>query len=150
MTRAEKAKELFLQGYNCSQSVAIAFADLLELDENTIAKMTSGFGGGIGRMRETCGSVSGMVFVWSTLYGYDDTSNFDAKKKLYEEIQSLCQAFIDENGSMVCRELLGLNQKGESAPTPEKRTNEYYKKRPCAELVECSAKILENAINNKK
>ena len=149
MTRGDKAKELFQNGYNCSQAVAIAYSDLLKMDESQIAKMTAGFGGGIGRMRETCGAVSGMTFVWSTLFASENPNNFEAKKQLYAEIQALCKAYINENGSIICRELLGLSQKGESNPTPEQRTQQYYKKRPCAELVKCAGDIIENAIKTK-
>lgn len=149
MSRSEKAKEYFLNGYNCSQAVAMAFADLIGLDEKQVAKMVSGFGGGFGRMREVCGSVSGMVFIASSLYGYDDATDNIAKRDLYAEIQCLCNKFIDENGSMICKKLLGLTESEPKNPTPEARTKEYYKKRPCAELVECSAKILEQYINEK-
>lgn len=149
MTRAEKAKQYFLDGYNCSQAVALAFADLIGMDENQIAKMTSGFGGGMGRMREVCGSISGAVFVMSCLYGYSDCKANEDKKNLYTDIQAVCKEFEKENGSIVCRELLGLDQKGASSPTPQARTESYYKKRPCVELVACSAEILDNFINNK-
>lgn len=149
MTRAERAKQYFLDGYNCSQAVALAFADLIDLNENQIAKLTSGFGGGMGRMREVCGSISGATFVISCLRGYDDPKAFDEKTKLYSDIQTVCNKFKDENGSIVCRELLGLSD-GASSPTPEKRTDSYYKKRPCAELVECSAQILDDFLKNNK
>lgn len=147
--RGDKAKELFLQGYNCSQSVALAFADILNIDEKQIALMVSGFGGGMGRMREVCGSVSGAVFVLSCLYGYDTPGDFEGKKQLYAYIQDFCKAFENENGSIVCRELLNLKEKGADSPVPEKRTTEYYQKRPCSELVKSSADILEQIIIEK-
>lgn len=149
MTRAEKAKQYFLDGYNCSQAVAMAFADLTDMEEEQIARLTSGFGGGMGRMREVCGSISGAVFVMSCLRGYSDPKSFDEKKNLYADIQAVCNKFKNENGSIVCRELLSLGN-GASAPTPEKRTEGYYKKRPCAELVECSAQILDDFLKNNK
>lgn len=148
MNRGDKAKEYFLEGYNCCQAVALAFSDMLDMDEKQIARLTSGFGGGIGRMREVCGSVSGAVFVISSLYGYDDPNEFDGKKALYSAIQEFCNSFREENGSIICKELLGLD--GASIPTPEKRNEGYYKKRPCAELVECSAQILEDFIKNRQ
>lgn len=148
MNRGERAKAYFLEGYNCAQAVALAFSDMLDMDEKQIARLTSGFGGGIGRMREVCGSVSGAVFVISSIYGYDDPKEFEDKKNLYSDIQKFCNSFKNENGSIICKELLGLD--GASIPTPDKRNDSYYKKRPCAELVECSAQILEDFIKNKQ
>ena len=147
--RAERAEALFRSGYNCSQAVAMAFSDLINTDEKTVARLTSGFGGGVGRMREVCGCILGMTFVMSALYGYDDTSDAKAKAALYGEIQGIAEKFRDENGSIVCRELLGLSPKDIPSPTPEKRTQEFYKKRPCAELVYISARNLEEYINNR-
>lgn len=149
MTRADKAKEYFLNGYNCAQAVAMAFADLMEMDIYTAARLTSGFGGGMARMREVCGSISGLTFVMSSLYGYGDASETDSKKKLYGEIQQLAEEFRAQNGSIVCRELLGLSIKGADSPEPAPRTQVYYKKRPCHELVWCSADILERYINRR-
>lgn len=150
MTRADKAKEYFLSGYNCAQAVSMAFADLMQMDVYTAARLTSGFGGGLARMREVCGSVSGMAFVMSSLYGYGDAAETESKKRLYGEIQQLADTFKAQNGSVVCRELLGLNKPGADNPTPEPRTAQYYKKRPCHELVWSSADILERYINNKE
>lgn len=147
--RGDKAKELFLQGYNCAQAVALAYDDMLDIPFEQIARMISGFGGGIGRMREVCGSVSGAVFVISSLYGYTDPKDFDTKKELYSDIQEFCREFQKENGSIVCRELLGLESNASDSPVPEQRTDSYYKKRPCAELVKSSADILEKFINKK-
>lgn len=149
-SRAEKAKELFLQGYNCSQSVAMAFSDLLNMDEKQTARLVSGFGGGFGRMREVCGAFSGLTFVMSALYGYEESKDFDSKKRLYSEIQYLAEKCKEENGSIVCKELLGLEPNSKISPVPEKRSNTYYKKRPCAEIVETCTKILEDYINNKQ
>lgn len=146
MSRDEKAREYFLEGYNCAQAVALAFCDLIDMDEKQAAILTSGYGGGTGRMREVCGSVSGAVFIISALYGYNDPKEFDEKKQLYAYIQEFCGAFKGENGSIICRELLMLD--GASAPTPEKRSEGYYKKRPCADIVASSAKILEEFIKN--
>ena len=150
MTRAERAKAYFMEGYNCSQAVAMAFSDLMGMSEQTVAKLTSGFGGGVGRMREVCGSITGMTFVMSALYGYDDSGDARGKQKIYAEVQKLSEKFREENGSIVCRELLGLSAKEVSPPIPDQRTNQYYRKRPCAELVECSAEILEDYINERQ
>lgn len=149
MTRGDKAKEYFLSGYNCAQAVALAFGDMIGMNSDTIARLTSGYGGGIGRMREVCGSVIGAAFVLSVLKGYSDPSDNDSKKALYEIIQKVGNEFKNQNGSVVCRELLGLESKGFDSPTPSERTPKYYKKRPCHELVKCSADILEQVLNEK-
>lgn len=146
MSKGEEARKYFEQGYNCSQAVALAFADEIGMDKDTIARLTGGFGGGMGRMREVCGTVSGTVFVMSALYGSSDPNDRETKAKLYSDIQQVAGEFKAENGSVVCRELLGLSQGGFDSPTPEKRTDKYYKKRPCSELVKISADLLENFI----
>lgn len=146
MNKGKKAQSLFKQGYNCSQSVAIAFEEELGMERNMIAKLVSGFGGGIGRMREVCGCVSGMVFVISSLYGYSDPTDFDSKKALYQRINQVTNAFKEINGSIICKELLGLDKK--DGIVPEKRTDDYYKKRPCSELCKIAGDILENYIIN--
>ena len=143
--RVEKAVELFGKGYNCSQAVAIAFEDLHGISRGTIARLSSSFGGGMGRLREVCGSVSGMFMVAGLLYGYDDPKAKEEKADHYARIQKLAEDFSTENGSIVCRELLGLTEKKQE-PTPEARTAEYYKKRPCKELVGMAAEIMENYI----
>ena len=146
MNKGEKARYLFKQGYNCSQSVAIAFEEELGMERDMIAKIVSGFGGGMGRMREVCGCVSGMVFVISSLYGYSDPTDFDSKKVLYQRINQVANAFKEINGSIICKELLGLDKK--DGIVPEKRTDAYYKKRPCSELCKIAGDILENYIMN--
>ena len=150
MTRKEKAMQSFLDGYNCSQCMILAFEDVIkehsEIDIDMALKIASPFGGGMGRLREVCGSVSGMFMVFGFLKGYSDPSNYNEKKELYAHIQELGRRFEEENGSIVCRELLGLNTKHDSA-TPEKRTDNYYKKRPCAELVGSATDILEQYLN---
>lgn len=144
--KGQIAKKNFEKGYNCSQSVLLAFAADLGLEENTAAMISSSFGGGLGRMREVCGAVSGCAMVLGLKYGYDDPKNNEAKKELYKKVQELAVLFIEENGSIICRELLGLSQKGASSPEPEKRTESYYKKRPCAALVEYAADLLDEFI----
>lgn len=149
MTRAEKAKSCFLSGYNCAQAVAVAFSDLVDMDEKTVARAVSGFGGGMGRLREVCGAFSGAVFVLSVLYGYEDEKAFEAKKQLYSDIQNFAEQCRNENGSIICKELLGLDKDKPCSPTPQKRTQEYYKKRPCAEIVYTCAEQLDEFIKNK-
>lgn len=142
---AKKAVDLFKEGYNCSQAVFLAFEDKLHIDRNVALKLSSSFGGGMGRLREVCGAVSGMFLVAGVLYGYDDPKDYDKKKEHYARIQQLAKEFEELNGSIVCRELLGLGTEKEG-PTPDKRTDEYYKKRPCAELVGMAAAIMEQYI----
>ncbi len=148
--RARKARELFKDGgFNCAQAVFLAFADKLPFDETTAARVSSSFGGGMGRLREVCGAVSGMFLTLGTLYGADDPKDAELKAAQYRDIQELAQKFRDENGSIVCRELLGLAEKT-SEPTPEKRTSEYYRKRPCAEIVACAAELIGKYIEERE
>ena len=142
MTRKEKAMQSFLDGYNCSQCMILAFEDLLTIDLNTALKIASPFGGGMGRLREVCGSVSGMFMVLGYIKGYDDSNDYDGKKELYEHIQELARRYEEANGSIICRDLLGLQVKKQEA-APEQRTEEYYKNRPCAMKIGSAAEILE-------
>ena len=139
------AEENFLRGYNCTQAVVLAFSDLHGMDEKTAARLSSSFGAGMGRLREVCGTVSGMFLVAGMLYGYEEPKDYQGKKEHYERIQQLARAFEEQNGSIVCRELLGLNKKKDE-PAPEQRTEEYYKKRPCGKLVHMAAAIMEEYI----
>lgn len=145
MNKGEMAYQNFLSGYNCTQSIAVAFAEELELDKNTAARLSSGFGGGMGRMREVCGTFSGIVFVLSALYGYSEPKDLTTKKELYEKIRAFAEKFREDNGSIICRVLLGLEKPEESA-IPEARTQEYYQKRPCPELCRYAANLLEEFI----
>lgn len=146
MTKGDLAYENFLKGYNCTQAVTAAFAEELGLDEDTAARISSGFGGGMGRLREVCGTFSGIVMVVSALYGYSEPKDLAAKKELYAKIQALAEQFKHDNGSIVCRELLGL-PKAEGVPEPEARTPEYYQKRPCPELCRYAGNLLEKFIS---
>ena len=150
--RGQRALQNFMDGYNCSQSVALAFADLIDMDESLLLRALSSFGGGLGRMREVCGTVSGMSFVAGALYGYDvpGAAGQEAKSAHYARIQELAGAFQAVNGSIICRELLGLDYPGADRPTQELRTAEYYKKRPCGQLAALAATILEDYIENHK
>lgn len=143
MTRKEKAMQSFLDGYNCSQCMMLAFEDLLTIDIDTALKIASPFGGGMGRLREVCGSVSGMFMVLGFLKGYSTPGDYEGKKELYEHIQELARRYEEANGSIICRDLLGLSIQREEA-TPEQRTPDYYKKRPCAEKIGSAAEILDS------
>lgn len=147
--KGDKAYENFLLGYNCTQAVAVTFAEELGLDKETAARLSSGFGGGMGRLREVCGTFSGVIFVLSSLYGYSDPKDTATKKELYEKIRALAAKFREDNGSIICRELLGLDKPEDSA-TPEVRTPEYYKKRPCPELCRYAANLLEEYIRENR
>lgn len=137
---ADKARALFYQGFNCSQSVAGAFAEELGLTQEQAMRMVSGFGAGFGRMREVCGTFSGVTFVISTLYGSADPGR---KSEIYAIIQQLAGEFIARSGgSIVCKDLLGL-KKAEGDPVASQRTAEYYQKRPCPELVAMAAELTE-------
>ena len=142
--RADCARQNFMDGYNCSQSVVMAFADLVEaagLDVSAVCRLASPFGGGMGRLREVCGCVSGSLMVLGLVSGYADPTDYAAKRELYAEVQELAAESRRENGSIVCRELLGLG-KGPDDPTPERRSDAYYRKRPCPELCATAARIL--------
>ena len=144
MDRELQAIQYFMEGYNCAQAVILAFSDTIGLDKATCAKLSSSFGGGMGRMREVCGAVSGMLMVAGLLYGYEDPGEQDAaKKEHYALVQELCAKFKEEAGSIICREIL---ENPPSDPNPTPRTAEYYKTRPCARLVMLAAQILDDYI----
>ena len=147
MSRAERAKEYFKNGYNCSQAVVLAFADLMGLDETTLLKIAQPFGGGLGRLRLTCGAISGMALVVGALKA---DPSLGGKKNTYAIVQTLCEKFKQECGSLLCGELLaGANVKTEIGGEAEARTAEYYKKRPCADIVYLAASILEEYLQNE-
>lgn len=152
--RVLKAGRLFKEGgYNCCQAVVLAYCDLFGLDEKTAASLSSGFGGGMGRMREVCGSVSGMVMLSGMLSPADNPADKAGRTANYALVQEVAGEFRRINGSIICRELLGLDKKpaeGQAtveSPVPSDRTAEYYKKRPCEELVKISARIIGERIN---
>ncbi len=144
---SELAMENFKEGYNCSQSVFLAFRDMYGMDSDTALKISSSFGGGMGRLREVCGAVTGMFMVAGMLYGYTDPQDQQAKTEHYERIQELAREFKERNHSIICRELLGLED-GADSPVPEIRSKEYYNTRPCVELVGIAAQIMEEYINH--
>ena len=137
------AGELFLEGCNCSQAVFLAFSDMTGIDRKLAARISSPFGGGMGRMREVCGAVSGMFMVLGTLYGYDETADDIRKKQLYHEVQALAARFREECCSIICREIL---KNPSSDPNPTPRTAEFYKQRPCARMVVTAARLLDEFI----
>lgn len=147
--RVEKAKKLFKEdGFNCCQAVVLAYNDIFGLDDKTAASVASGFGGGMGRMREVCGSVSGMTILAGMISPADDPSNKSGRTANYALVQEMAERFKEINGSILCKELLGLVPMGSASnapkesPEPSDRTAEYYKKRPCEELVGISARIV--------
>ena len=141
----EKARENFLKGYNCAQAVLVAFCDRTGLDEETSARLAAGFGGGFARNREVCGAVSGAVQVLGTAFGNTDPGDQEGKKKTYEVVNVFLDRFREENGSIICRELLAGVQTTQGK-IPEQRSQEYYKKRPCKEIVAIAAILVEETL----
>lgn len=143
--RAERAMGIFKEGYNCCQSVALAFEDVIKertgMDHAQIMAVTSGFGGGFGRMREVCGCVSGMTFMAGVI-SPAPAEPHEARMANYKLVQELADAFRESNGSIVCRDLLGIRTGQKESPMPSERTEHYYKARPCAQLVANAAEIV--------
>lgn len=159
--RARRARQNFLDGYNCCQAVLLAFSDIFGQDEETIATIASGFGGGMARMREVCGTVSAMGMAAGFISPAIHPEKMEERTANYALVQELAGEFRKENGSIVCRELLGLDRKsmneasGNSgnrteSPRPSDRTEEYYRKRPCPDLVACSARIIAEKLAGKR
>lgn len=149
MSRADAAKEYFMKGYACAQAVLLAFSDVTGLDAETALKISLPFGGGMGRLRLTCGTVSGAVMVLGTVFSKAEI-NPENKKEVYAAVQEFSGRFKAENGSVVCGELLtGAHLKADTASVPEARGAEYYRKRPCPELVYSAAKILEEYLEER-
>lgn len=144
-SRVEDAVKLFKSGYNCSQAVFVTYADLFGMDRDTAMKLASPFGAGFGKLREVCGTVSGMTLVAGLATGTTDSADREGKIANYHMVQEMAEKFKKVNGSIVCHELLHL-RKGEDLPEPAVRTEEYYKKRPCAALVGDAAKIVEEVV----
>lgn len=142
---SEKAVSNFKSGYNCAQSVFLAFAEDFNIDQETALKLSSSFGGGMGRLREVCGTVSSMFAIAGLKYGYTSPNNDEAKAKHYKLIQTLAEKFKSKYGTIICRELLELPE-GADTPTPSKRTEEYYQTRPCEAFVRYASEIIENEL----
>jgi C_GCAxxG_C_C family probable redox protein len=146
--RPERAMELFRMGYNCSQSVVASCADLFGVDKNLALRMSASFGGGIGRMRKTCGAACGMFLLEGLHSGSVVEGDQTGKAANYANVQALAQTFKETYGSITCAELLGLAQvKTDTNPQPEPRTDTYYKKRPCVEMVGNAVKIFLQSID---
>jgi len=147
MDKSELAASYFRQGYNCAQAVALAFCEDFGYTKEQAARLISGFGGGFGRMREVCGALSGAVWALNLKYGYSDPGDPEAKAALYTRIQSVCRAFADEMGSLLCREL--LNRPAETSPVADARDAAFYEKRPCLRAV-CTAAALAEKMLEKE
>ena len=148
-TRAERAEKFFQTGYACSQAVAMAFSDVVKMEEGVLAKIMLPFGGGFGRLRLVCGAVSGMTAIVGLIFG-EEKSSAENKATTYEIERELCARFEKEMGSLICANLLsGANVPPAVGGSPEERTENYYKKRPCGEIVYLAAKILEDYLTEK-
>jgi len=148
--RAQKAQSYFREGYNCTQSVVLAFSDLCSekgLTEEVLKAVTSGFGGGMARMREVCGAVSGMTFLAGLISPAAHPSIREERTANYRLVQEFAAIFREQNGSIVCRELLQLRSRVAEAPEPSERTESYYKSRPCERLIGCAARIVASYLS---
>ena len=145
-SRVERAKALFKQGFNCSQSVFAACADLYNIDETTALRISASFGGGIGRMRQTCGAACGMFLLAGMQNGSAIPGDHEGKMHNYAYVQELAEQFKQDNGSLICSELLGIAPKPQD-PKPEARTEAYYQKRPCVEMVASAVRIYLELLN---
>ena len=150
LSHADRAEALFREGYNCAQAVFAAFCDVTGTDEKTALMLSSPFGGGMGRMREVCGTVSGMFMALGLLYGYDNGDAKEKKAELYANVRALADRFRAENGgTIICRELLPkAMQGGNGEPAP--RTEEFYRARPCVRYVRSAAELLDEFIKNQQ
>lgn len=146
--RIQKAVEHFMSGYNCSQSVVAAFADMYGFTSEQALRMSASFGGGIGRMRETCGAACGMFLLAGLETGATEAADRQGKAANYAVVQELAAEFKRRNGSLICRELLGLKKSVAVSTQPEERNSQYYAKRPCAKMVEEAAKIWVDYLKN--
>lgn len=144
-SRVKDAVAMFESGYNCAQSVFVTYAELFGMDRETALRISCPMGGGVGRMREICGTVSSMAMLGGLKTGNTDPDNQEAKTYNYELARRMADRFKEENGSMICRELLGIEEREESA-APSERTREYYADRPCSRLVACAAAIIEDTL----
>lgn len=149
MSKGDIAKQNFLNGYNCSQAVLLAFCEDFGLEKETALKISEPFGGGMGRMREVCGTVTGMFMVIGLAMGNDNSKDNTTKKNVYKSVQELAAKFKEDNGSIICRELLGFQKNNKESYVPSERTTEYYKKRPCPELCKYAADILEEYLKEE-
>ena len=151
--RQQKAELLFMEGYNCCQAVLLAFEDVLGADRGALLRAASGFGGGMARMREVCGTVTAMAMIAGFLSPAENPSDMQQRRDNYALVQLFASRFKEEKGSIICREILGLRKPEPGAPMespmPSARTPEYYKTRPCAATVGLAAKIVADYIKNE-
>lgn len=145
--RAERARQLFHEGYNCSQSVLLAYCSDLGMDEEIAKAVASSFGGGMGRMREVCGTCTAMFALAGLACPSSVPGDLKTKTANYQLVQELAEEFKKETGSIICRDMLKLNGNTHEGPIPEPRTGDYYKRRPCSELVYLAAEIVGNKLN---
>ena len=150
--RVQRAVDNFMAGYGCCQSVVAAFSDLYGLDPTMAKRIAAGFGGGVGRLRMMCGAVSGIVMLVGLDCGQTEGSDREGKSACYKVVQDLLAQFKEENGSIICAEILGIqgHAKAQSSYVASARTAEYYKKRPCVAKVESAARIFANYLKNKE
>ena len=150
--RVNRAVDYFMQGYGCCQSVVAAFADMYGLDEKLALKIAAGFGGGVGRMRMMCGAVSGIVMLLGLEEGQTDGADREGKSHCYKIVQQLLEESKQQNGSIICAEILGLNgqEKAVNSYVASERTAEYYKSRPCVAKVESAARIFAEYLEKKQ
>lgn len=148
-SRAEQAVKAFESGYTCAQSVFASYADLFGMDRETALKLSSPMGGGIGRMREVCGAVSAMAMLAGLKEGNTDPANEEGKEKIYLLTRRMAGEFKNQFGTIVCRELLGIEEMEESAK-PSIRTVQYYQERPCLQLISAAARIVEEMLLDGK
>ena len=142
---AERACENFKNGYSCAQSLLLAFASVVNLDEEVALKISSSFGGGMGRMRDVCGAVSSMFMVAGLLKGFSSPNDMLGKTRQYQLVQSLAKKFFKVQGSLICRDILGLPP-GWDSPLPSVRTKQYYEERPCEGCIRTAAELIENEL----
>lgn len=139
--RVEQAVRNFESGFNCAQSVFLAYSDIFELDLETAKKMSVSFGGGIGRMREVCGTVSAMAMLAGFKYPVVDPTDQEARTRNYGMVQKMANLFKDKHQTIICRELLPPEDAATTTPAPSVRTSQYYQKRPCSQYVAEAARI---------
>lgn len=147
-SRVEDAVQLFESGYNCCQSVFVPYAGLYGMPKDEALMLTSGMGGGIGRMREVCGAVSAMALICGYIDGNADPDDQAKKEAVYQRVRDMSDEFARQNGSIICRELLGILGREKSA-APSERTEEYYAKRPCVRCIRCAAEIIESSLGEE-
>lgn len=148
--RSKRARAYFKEGYNCCQAVLLAFQDIIGLPEVKIAGLSSGFGGGMGRLREVCGAFSAMTFMAGVICPADDPSKAEGRRENYALVQEFADKFRKENGSIICREQLQLRASQKESPTPSVRDEHWYAARPCERLVESSARLIAEKLKESE